>query len=263
MTTRSGSSSVVRGWTCSSTIVGSSSGRRYAASVARPSGGKSEYLMGRQYGLVASVSAGRMNLTRSRLTRILCIVKYTRAAARRSGGLFRLVVLDHPGPLAQLRVRDGREAAVVLPQFDRGGPLLEAELDRALEVLGVRGGGLEHDLRPELLHQRVDRDERLREIGVEVVVVEHAALLEPVAALVHEAHGELRVTGSLPQPGAQRIHREDDARGLPAGVVLDTVAQAFLVGLVGEARGAQRLHDRVLAGREERLRRERHARRHG
>ena len=35
------------------------------ASVARPSGGNSEYLIGRQYGLVASVSAGRMNLTRS------------------------------------------------------------------------------------------------------------------------------------------------------------------------------------------------------
>ena len=51
-------------WTCSSTITASSSGRRYAASVARPSGGNSEYLIGRKYGLVASVSAGRTNVTR-------------------------------------------------------------------------------------------------------------------------------------------------------------------------------------------------------
>jgi len=42
-----------------------SSGERYAASVARPSGGNNEYLIGRQKGLVASVSAGRMNFTRS------------------------------------------------------------------------------------------------------------------------------------------------------------------------------------------------------
>src|SRR5439155_13871658 len=66
MRTRSGRSSSWSGSTCSSTMTASSSGERYAASVARPSGGKSEYLIGRQYGLVASVRAGRMSLTRSR-----------------------------------------------------------------------------------------------------------------------------------------------------------------------------------------------------
>src|SRR5205823_13354216 len=39
---------------------------RYAASVARPSGGNSEYLIGRKKGLVASVRAGRIIRTRSR-----------------------------------------------------------------------------------------------------------------------------------------------------------------------------------------------------
>src|SRR3954453_9000023 len=63
MTTRSGASSNVSGSTCSSTMIAQSSAERYAASVARPSGGNSEYLMGRQYGSVASVSAGRMNFT--------------------------------------------------------------------------------------------------------------------------------------------------------------------------------------------------------
>src|SRR6185503_5896422 len=48
--------------TCSSCSEMSRSGSRYAARVARPRGGKSEYLIGRQYGLVASVNAGRINL---------------------------------------------------------------------------------------------------------------------------------------------------------------------------------------------------------
>ena len=37
---------------------------RYAARVAKPRGGNSEYLIGRQKGLVASVNAGRMSFTR-------------------------------------------------------------------------------------------------------------------------------------------------------------------------------------------------------
>src|SRR5712691_6209384 len=41
----------------------SSSAPRYAESVARPSGGKSEYLIGRKNGLVASVRAGKIILT--------------------------------------------------------------------------------------------------------------------------------------------------------------------------------------------------------
>src|SRR5215471_21688129 len=55
---------MLSGSTCSSTMTDSSSGRRYAASVASPSGGNREYLIGRQYGLVASVSAGRISFTR-------------------------------------------------------------------------------------------------------------------------------------------------------------------------------------------------------
>src|SRR6266567_8066499 len=58
-------SSRVSGSTCSSTITAPSSGDKYAASVANPSGGNNEYLIGRQYGSVASVRAGRMNLTLS------------------------------------------------------------------------------------------------------------------------------------------------------------------------------------------------------
>src|SRR3990170_596809 len=42
----------------------SSPGPRYPASVASPSGGNSEYLMGLQNGLFASVSAGRIIFTR-------------------------------------------------------------------------------------------------------------------------------------------------------------------------------------------------------
>ena len=65
MTTRSGrSSSSSSRSTCSSQIRTSSSGRRYPASVARPSGGNSEYLIGRKNGLVASVNAGRIIVTR-------------------------------------------------------------------------------------------------------------------------------------------------------------------------------------------------------
>src|SRR5437764_9497551 len=63
ITTRSGSSSRLSRSTCSSQIETSSSGSRYDASVARPSGGKSEYLIGRNSGLVASVSAGKIILT--------------------------------------------------------------------------------------------------------------------------------------------------------------------------------------------------------
>src|SRR5215510_14729109 len=64
MTTRSGESSRSSRSTCSSCRHASSPSSRYAASVARPSGGNSEYLIGLQSGLVASVSAGRMNFTR-------------------------------------------------------------------------------------------------------------------------------------------------------------------------------------------------------
>src|ERR1700730_2534521 len=63
MMTRSGWSLRSSFSTCSSCREISRSGSRYAARVARPSGGKSEYLIGRQYGLVASVSAGRINFT--------------------------------------------------------------------------------------------------------------------------------------------------------------------------------------------------------
>ena len=63
MMTRSGASSVRICSTCSSTISASSSGDRNAARVASPSGGKSEYLIGRKNGLFASVSAGKKNLT--------------------------------------------------------------------------------------------------------------------------------------------------------------------------------------------------------
>src|SRR5256886_4154072 len=65
ITTRPGGSSPRSSrCTCSSRIRASSSGRRYPASVARPSGGKSEYLIVRKNGLVASVSAGRIIVTR-------------------------------------------------------------------------------------------------------------------------------------------------------------------------------------------------------
>src|SRR5579859_7441028 len=65
MTARSGRSSSSRSRsTCSSQMRTSSSGRRYPASVASPSGGKSEYLIGRKSGLVASVRAGRIIVTR-------------------------------------------------------------------------------------------------------------------------------------------------------------------------------------------------------
>src|SRR5262245_31031270 len=62
MTTRSGASLKSSFSTCSSTMLTSSSGFRYPASVARPSGGNNEYLMGRNSGLVASVKAGRIIL---------------------------------------------------------------------------------------------------------------------------------------------------------------------------------------------------------
>src|SRR5438093_777219 len=64
MTTRSGSSSIGTFSTCSSQIDTSSSSSRKPARVASPSGGKSEYLMGRKNGLVASVKAGRIIFTR-------------------------------------------------------------------------------------------------------------------------------------------------------------------------------------------------------
>ena len=59
MPTRSGSPSGSRSWTCSSWSDTSSPGSRNPARVARPSGGKSEYFIGRKKGLLASVRAGR------------------------------------------------------------------------------------------------------------------------------------------------------------------------------------------------------------
>src|SRR5256885_1563061 len=65
-TTRSGlssMSSMLSFSTCSSVMVISSLSSRYAARVASPNGGNSEYLIGRNSGLVASVSAGRIIFT--------------------------------------------------------------------------------------------------------------------------------------------------------------------------------------------------------
>src|SRR6266496_658953 len=63
MTTRSGSSSRFNVSTCSSWSVTSLSSFRYAARVAKPRGGKREYLIGLQKGLFASVTAGKIILT--------------------------------------------------------------------------------------------------------------------------------------------------------------------------------------------------------
>ena len=62
MQTRSGKSSNFRVSTCSSTISISSSSPQKEASVANPSGGNKEYFIGLQYGLLASSSAGKINL---------------------------------------------------------------------------------------------------------------------------------------------------------------------------------------------------------
>ena len=63
ITTNSGLSHTCSFSTCSSVMVTSSAPSRYAARVARPNGGKREYLIGRNSGLVASVSAGRIIFT--------------------------------------------------------------------------------------------------------------------------------------------------------------------------------------------------------
>src|ERR1700681_513099 len=83
--TRSGLSSVCSGSTCSSTMTASSSERRKAARVANPKGGNKEYLIGRQYGLVASVSAGRINFTRRGRVRRGVIVHRPGASERAVG----------------------------------------------------------------------------------------------------------------------------------------------------------------------------------
>src|SRR5437868_5860045 len=66
ITTSSGRSSMsfMPGFsTCSSVMVTSSLSSRYAARLASPNGGNREYLIGRNSGLVASVSAGRIIFT--------------------------------------------------------------------------------------------------------------------------------------------------------------------------------------------------------
>ena len=60
---QSGESSSLSGSTCSSTMTASSSGRDKQPMWPAPSGGNNEYLIGRQYGSLASVREGRMNLT--------------------------------------------------------------------------------------------------------------------------------------------------------------------------------------------------------
>src|SRR6266496_2679331 len=80
-------SSRVSGSTCSSTITAPSSGDKYAASVANPSGGNNEDLIGRQYGSVASVRAGRMNLTLSAREPGAVIVHRRAMAPRNTMGL--------------------------------------------------------------------------------------------------------------------------------------------------------------------------------
>src|SRR5436853_5821439 len=60
MTTRSGASSSLSASTCSSCNDTSKSSSRYPARVAKPNGGKREYLTGLKKGLLASVKAGRI-----------------------------------------------------------------------------------------------------------------------------------------------------------------------------------------------------------
>src|SRR5437868_3956949 len=89
ITTSSGRSSMsfMPGFsTCSSVMVTSSLSSRYAARVASPNGGNREYLIGRNSGLVASVSAGRIifTLMPRGYNGVLYIAKYSEGLARDS-----------------------------------------------------------------------------------------------------------------------------------------------------------------------------------
>jgi hypothetical protein len=73
----------------------------------------------------------------------------------------------------------------------------------SMEIHGIRAARLEGDLGPQLLHEVVEGMERPRELGVEVVIVEHAAHAQRPAALPHEVHGELLVAGTLAGPATR------------------------------------------------------------
>src|SRR5262245_4456529 len=106
--------------TCSSSSQASSSGERYAARVARPSGGKSEYLIGRQYGSVASVRAGRISFTRRRRRIALQYKVYYLAMRKR--------LFDVAGALGGLLVFAPVMAAVSAAILaEDGGPVLFAQ----------------------------------------------------------------------------------------------------------------------------------------
>ena len=94
------------------------------------------------------------------------------------------------------------------------------------------------------------------------MVVEHAAHAERLSAIAHHALGERPVARPLIQRGAQRIHREHDARPFPTRVVGDPAQQTLPIVGFPEARRANRLLDGSLGRQEERLGRERHARGH-
>ncbi len=161
--------------------------------------------------------------------------------------------------MPELGVRHQRKSAIVLVELDRTRTVRNAHPDRALEVLGRLPPGLKFDLRTELLHRGVDRIKWLREAGIEIVVVEHAAAPKRLPAVVHHAFRKARVAVALPGPGAQRIDRKHQPRLFPGSVIGERVGEARLVRSVVEAGRPQPVDHCALDRDHERLRRVGHA----
>src|SRR5262245_31694443 len=192
MTTRSGESSRSRISTCSSWISTSSS-PRYAASVARPSGGNSEYLIGRQNGLFASVSAGRIILTFTSGSRGVLQIAHD---DDRKAAIARAVELDEedalPGAEPEAAVHDVQARGC---REDKGpavrvavDALIQGQVDRAAgRVVAIAAAGRRHEV------------ERRLEIGQQQRLV-----------LVHDDGGgrvqrlDVDETGARTQPCGQR-----------------------------------------------------------
>src|SRR4029077_19075139 len=89
---------------------------------------------------------------------------------------------DHARPSLERVIRHQRKTLVVLPKLDRTRTERHALPDGALEILRSRMQRLEFDLRSHSPHDRVDRQEALRRIGIEIVIVEDASPSDPLAA---------------------------------------------------------------------------------
>src|SRR5260370_16456561 len=129
--------------------------------------------------------------------------------------------MEYCRPALELRIRNERKPAEVLIQLDRASADRFAVLDGSFEVFWRCRAGLELDWSAHLLHFGVDGEHCLCGLGIEIVIVEDAALAERLAALAHVLRRELLVAFWISHGQVDRVERSLDVRMFPHGVILE------------------------------------------